>query len=351
MIRPDRVKAELFGGVGWRQGVISGYPVIDAANLASSSGLYYQDGCSFVTTENVYDNQQEVGASDANFNAYLTQLQESAILEVCQKIDNNESDFVQSVNLYPYEKSFSDTITHSGRFVGFEIERRKSVNMLGKIGWVEVAFDTAATFNLYLYNSNKPNAPIVTQEVTTVAGESVVVNLDDWYIADDNTFKGGTFYVGYFEDDLGAAKAYAKNWEASQYQRGTKCHNVYQVSLEHSGTAIDVTSNISPSDTFGLNIGIDIYTDYTELFIRNRAMLYQAIQYQVAEKVFHLISTSSRFNANERANESDKQEMAFEVYGNKELGIEGVNGKLTRTINNLKRTLFRKSRISVSTLK
>jgi hypothetical protein len=351
MIIPARVKSAMLGGVGWRQAPLSGYPVIDANNLVSRSGLYFQDAVSFVTIQNIADNYQDANVNDADFNTYLSELQKSSILEACQKVASEESDFIQSVNLYPYEKSFSKTLTPNNRFVGFEIERTKSVNLIGNISWIELSFDSDVTFNIYLYNSNKPNIPIKTQAVTTIANESVIVNLEDWHIADDDTFKGGNFYLGYFEADLGGAKAIAKDWELSQTQRSTRCHIIDVISLEHTGATIDITSNVSRSDTFGLNFGIDIYNDYTELFIRNKNMFYQVIQYQIAEKVFLMLKSSNRFNDIERSSSSSLDDMAFELYGNSELGIEGITGKLKRAVDNLKKSLFRRPKIRVSTLK
>lgn len=350
MIRPDRIKSEIFGGVGWRQTTLSGYPVIASPNTNASSGLYFQDGTSFVTIQNIYDCQQDSKISDPNFNTYLTQLQESCILEVCQKINNKESDFIQSTNLYPYEKSFSNTIEHSEKFVGFQIDRKKQINILGKINWIELTFDSVATFNIYLYNSNLPKTAIKTVSVTTVANESVIVSLNDWEIADNETFKGGTFYWGYFENDLNGAKAIKKDYELADLQVSTKCHYVTPISMDHSGLIIDITTVEEKSETYGLNFCIDTYNDYTELFIRNKNILFQAIQYQMAERVLNLVRTSIRSNVIERLNKDNINFIDFELYGNKEAGIVGITGKLNRVIDDIRKMFFYKSLISRRTL-
>lgn len=350
MIRPDRIKSEMFGGVGWRQTTLTDYPTINATNLVNRSGLIYQDAASFVTIQNIYDCQQDSSLSDAEFNTYLENLQNAVILETCQKIQSNESDFIQSVNLYPYEKLFKNTLEPNGRFVGFQIIPRKKVDILSKISWVELAFDSAVTFNIYLYNSNKPKSPIKTVEVTTVANESVIVNLDDWELADSETFKGGTFYWGYFENDLAGAKALKKDYELSDYQVSTTCNYVTPMYLEHSGTDIDVESVVETNDTYGLNFSVDSYNDYTELFIRNKSMFYQVIYYQMAEKVFNLINISVRSNRIERLNKEYSNQMGFELYGNSEAGIDGIDGKLKRAVEDLRKTLFRKRMIYRRTL-
>jgi hypothetical protein len=352
MIRPDRIKSEMFGGVGWRQTTLTGYPTLDADNLESRSGLIFQDATSFVTIQNIYDCQQDDSLNDAGFNTCLDNLQDAVILETCQKIQQNESDFIQSVNLFPYEKLFKNTLDPDSRFVGFQIKNTRQTDVLSKINWIELSFDSIATFNVYLYNSNKPSSPIKTVEVTTVANESVVVNFEDWELADAETFKGGYFYWGYFEDDLGGAKALKKDYDLSDYQVYTKCNYISPMTMSYSGTTIDPESITETNDTYGLNFCIDSYNDYTELFIRNKAMFYQAIYYQMAEKIYNLIRTSTRSNIVERLtnNETVLNRMAFELYGNAEAGIEGTDGKLKRTIQNLRKTLFYKPLISRGTL-
>jgi len=353
MIRPDRIKSEIFGGVGWRQPINDGAPVIDEDNLSATGNLYYQDGNSFVTIQNINDCQQYDTITDEQLNDYLTQLQESAILEVCQKISENETDFIQSVNLFPYEKSFKNTIEPSGKFVGFQIIPIKMVDMLSQINWIELAFDSVKTFNIHLYNSNLPGVPIKTQPVTTVANSSVIVSLTDWFIADGETFKGGTFYLGYFEDDLDGAKAIKRDYELSEVQVTTRCNYITPAILTHSGAIIDITTVSEKSQTYGLNFGMDIYNDYSELFIRNKSQLYQVIQYQMAEKVFGIIRSSVRSNITQRINKDNGvlDAYAFELYGNREAGIIGITGKLKRAVENLKKTFFYKPLIQRKTLR
>jgi len=351
MIRPDRIKSELLGGVGWRQTTLTGYPVIDAANLISRSGLVFQDACSFVTIQNIYDCQQDDTLSAVNFNTYITNLQNAVILEACQKIESNESDFIQSVNLYPYEKIFNETLEPQNRFVGFKIDSLNKVNILNKISWIELSFDSEATFNLYLYNSNIPSTPIKTQSVTTGANKSVIINVEDWNLVDSATYKGGIFYLGYFESDLAGAKPIKKNYELADLQVSTKCCHIEPVTMDYSSTTINIESLVERNDTYGINFNIESYNDYTELFIRNKSMLYQIIYYQMAEKVFNLIGISVRSNEIERLNKEYINQMGFELYGNRELGIEGIEGKLKRSVDNLKRTLFRKPLIHRSTLR
>lgn len=348
MFQADTIQSKLFGEVGWKSSTLSNIPALESDNASSISGLYFQDN-SFVNIENIYDCQHDPDISDANFNILLRQLQNDAILEVCNKVVQDESNFIESVNLYPYEKSFEDVIEPNTNFVGFRIEKNKRVCSLNKISWIELSFDSDVTFNIYLFNSNKKD-PIKTQEVTASANESVIVNFNNYFIADSSTYKGGKYYFGYFEEDLSGAKALKKDYELANLYVNTKCMYVMPTTVQHTNNVLDISTYTNESDTFGLNIGIDSYIDYTELIIRNKNLFWQAIRYQMGEIVLHLIETSTRTNDSERLSKENINQIAFILYGRSEAGIEGIIGKLKRTIMDLKNTLFPKPLITRGTL-
>lgn len=348
MIRSDEIKSALLGGVGFRQSPIAGYAIVDDDNQISDSGLYYQDASNAVTIQNIKECQQNKDISDDDFNSYLTQLQESALITVCNEVVEKQSDFIQSNNIYPFEKTFTETQTKTGKFYGFRIRTENQVNLISRIPWIELSFSASETFNIYLFNSNR-SAPIQTKEVTTSAGQSVIVDLG-WYISDDTTYKGGDFYIGYFEDDIGLAEAYLKNYELSNNQKVTNCYELTPVTLDHTGTNIDISSRTDISDLPGMNIGFEIYNDYTELIIRNKNMFWRAIQLQMAEKVANLILTSVRSNRIERLTKQFIDSLRIELYGNRDFGILGIEGKLRRAISDLKKTFFYEPIISRRTL-
>ena len=345
MIRTDKIQTGLFGGVGFRQPTLTGYNIVDETNQGSTSGLYFGDSSELVTIKNIKDCQEDSDISDVNFNTLLTNMQKSVILDVCNKVIAGQSDFIYTSNLYPYEKSFKNTINPSSKFVGFEITPRQDC-YVSSIPFVELCFDSIKTFNLYLYNSNKPKTPVQTKPVTTVAGESTIVILD-WILADDTSYKGGTFYLGYFEDDLDGAKAYKRDHEESIFQVSTHYYSVEPCTLDYSGTTIDVTTRVYKSDTFGLNIGMNVYTDYTELILSNRNLFYQAIQLQMHEKILSLIKHSTRSNFTERT----LKDIDLELFGNSKFSIDGTIDKLNRAISQIQKALFYVPKITRATLK
>lgn len=347
MIRSDKIQLALFGGVGFRQSPITGYDIVNAANQVSDSGLFFQDGSPPVTIKNIKDTQQDITGDDAAFNLFIKQLQESVIIETCSKVVSGQSDFKQSTNLYPFEKSFSNTITPSGRFVGLEVIPTLNIGCILRIPWIELSFDTDKTFDIHLFNSNLKD-PIQTKSVTVVAGESTIVDLG-WFVSDDTTHKGGNFYIGYFEDDLSGAKAFEKDFDNSNLQIRTRSYYINPVTINHDTEVLDVTTVIETSSVFGLNIGVDIYNDYTELIIRNKNLFWNSIQLQMADKCLNLFKTSSRSNRTERLADQFK-DLYIDLYGDKNLGIIGIEGKLKSSIDDLRKMLFRKPLISRGTL-
>lgn len=349
MIRSDRVKDKLFGGVGFRQPSQNDYSIVDEVNAASTSGLYFNDASNLVSIKNIKECQDDESITDDNFNTYLANLHKASIDDVCREVIAGQNDYLQSVNIYPYEKRFTTKLTTNNRFVGFEISHCNRVNIVSKISFIELVFDEDITLNVHLYNSNLKE-PIKTIECECIGGQSNIFDLTDWFIQANETYKGGKFYVGYFESDLGTVKPYAKDWENSILKSCTNYYSVEPVWFNELGTGYDIDTRTYDSDTFGMNIGLDSYKDYTELIIRNRELFYPAIQYQLVVKVLNLIRTSNRSNGVQRIAAELVKEAEFELYGNKELGINGKVGMLTERINTIKKSLFPKNLIVSSTL-
>ncbi|MFZ7121779.1 MAG: hypothetical protein ACOWWH_12635 [Eubacteriaceae bacterium] len=351
MINWERIKT-LYQEVGFKQSPASSEFIVDDDNLTSKSTLRFEDVSGIITITNIAASQSEVNINESDFNEYLRDLRKSTVNEVVRNITEDEQDFIQSINLYPYEKTFDIEIDVRGKFVGFIFEPYSSLNYIGVIDWGELSFNEDVTFNIHLFNSNNPNTPIKSIEVSALANQAVIFNMDDFYLSDSDTHKGGTYYIGYFEDDLGTAKAYRKDYDHSNIQMQTKCFYCRPVSLDHTNNVIDITSITNESFSYGLNFGVNIYKDYTELLIRNRRLLSKCIQYKLAEKVIDLILTSSRTNRDNSLmlDENVIKSAQFVLYGRTDLGIEGIQGQLTKLISNIKKSLFYKPLITRGSL-
>ena len=343
MIISDKIKTAFSGLVGFAQSDV--LSIVSDANLVTSSGLTFQDASALATIENIHECQNNPNITDAQFNTMLTNMYNDCVLSVCNKVCFGKPQLKHSYNLYPYEKSFNDTITPASRFVCHRIEAFNGIDLMNQISWIELSFDTEKTFNIYLYNSNLKTA-IQTKSVTTSAGESKIYNLN-WNLSDDATYKGGVFYLGYFEDDLDGAKAYKKDWEKANLRRCNKSFDVHPCEVEYSGTVLNVESVDYSEETWGMNLGINVFYDYTQLLILNKERFATAIQLQMHEKVLNLIKFSTRSNRTERI----LKDVDLELFGNPEYKIEGVTTKLNKEIETIKRFLFYRNPVTISTLK
>ena len=203
------------------------------------------------------------------------------------------------------------------------------------------------TFNIYLFNSNKKEA-IQTQSVTTSSGESVIQDLG-WYISDDVAYKGGNFYIGYFEEDIGGAQPYRRNYDQASFKYELPCLYIEPVKVDQVGSILDVSSYQNQPDSGGLGLVINVYEDFTELVIRNRNKFAYAIQQNMAVKVLNLVRSSTRINQTQRRT----QEITIELHGfrDENVYVEGLISKARRAVKDLKKDFFYQPIISRKTLK
>lgn len=75
----------LMNRVGWKQPTGSTYN-LDSDNTETESGRYYQDEHAFVTLDNIFSTMEKVNADESEFNAYLKELRERAIILVISDV-------------------------------------------------------------------------------------------------------------------------------------------------------------------------------------------------------------------------------------------------------------------------
>jgi hypothetical protein len=97
MATHTEIKDILLTRIGWRQEIGSTIAV-DATNLTTDSGRYFQDEHSAVTIENIKACQTVVAISEANLNAYLTQLREQAVYQVLSDVFNKKDLISDEIN-------------------------------------------------------------------------------------------------------------------------------------------------------------------------------------------------------------------------------------------------------------
>ncbi|MCP4988944.1 MAG: hypothetical protein GY928_23670 [Colwellia sp.] len=352
MIRPAIIKSLLFGRVGWRQPIIPNSITLSASNLQSDGDSVFQDASPFVSVANIKATCNNPSITEDQLNTYLEDLQKAVIVESVNKVLKGQSSYIESLNLYPRAKSFKNTIDNvNDTFVGFKFEKYTSDTLTSKIDSIELSFSEDKTFNIYLYNTNKLQ-PILTKSVTVKAKESTLIKLSDWFLGDGESYIGGDFYMGYFQSDLGTCKAYKKDWELSNVQVNSKAETITPISLTGDATAktIDHTDYNATSETHGLNLILNTYTDYTNLVSRNRELFDDLISYAMAARVIDIARATTDTNATEFKLSQNMEALDFELYGDVKQDVKGINAKYSEAIQEVKDVLFYVPQISIGSL-
>lgn len=284
------VNTALASRVGFRQPLGSGVPVLNAGNLLTESGRYYQDFHSLVTVANIKATMEQAGASDGNLNTYLTDLKKAAIQRSLNGVFTGPQIIDQGKVFRRYGLNDS-LITNAGNFVGYEIDVAECQDAGVQIDALLLYFDSAVTFNVYLFKDGKVTAEW-TQSVTTVANQITETVLTDKVLG------RGKYYLGYFQNDIGSAKAFMEQvgcWNETNY------YGAKPVQCASTGaTTFDREQRSYPSEPAGFNLEVSSFRDHT-LQIKRKAAMFDELQgltmsYMVIEQIIY----SSRSNKDER---------------------------------------------------
>jgi hypothetical protein len=297
VIRISEIQA-LLGLVGFRQSTITAYAILDAGNLASSSGLYVNDISALITTKNIKSCHEDKDISNANFNTFLDDRQKSSLVNLCNAVFS-ESDLIENRVLYNYENDFITELTNDTSFVGYEIDPAKSKDLALVINKVMLEFSTIDSVKVLLFHSSK-NASQQDETITTVA-DSAKHTAVGWDLPLFNSVVGGKWYVGYLRSGL-TATAYDRNYDSANVQ---SIYNMFgiepiQVADWDAETLFDVNDIEYTDKSYGMNFDITSYKDFTSLIVENKNRFAKALQLQIAADLLTLIATTTRSNTDER---------------------------------------------------
>ena len=284
------VVAALKDRIGFRQPLGTGVPTLSSAVTTTRSGRYFQDFHALVTVENIKATMPQVSASDADLITYLGQIRSAAILRSLNGVFTAPQ--VVDQPMWAFTRDGEQTLENStGKFCGYEIYVADSPDAAVQIEAVRLMLDSAATFNLYVFEDGK-TAPIWTEEVTTEAGSVTEITVSGLVL------NRGTYWIGYFQNDLGGAKAYREEvaglTEGILYAAGPMVADATgPTSFER-----DEISYVSP--TYGINVELSSFRDYTHAVKKKAAMFDELIGLNLAYSVLEQVIYAVRSNVNER---------------------------------------------------
>lgn len=350
MLNTARIESDIFGLVGYRQPIETEFAILDVTNTETRSGKYFNGYSNLVRIENLKNSVTEF--SDANFNTWLTQRTQEALINSCQDAIKGQRDLLEHRTLYHYENDFNTKITNiANRFVGYEIELRKKEGIALQFNTLMSQFDgVVAGLTIYLYHSSQKTA-IKTFALTTQTDSVKTDSLSEFIIYYQNeVYIGGKFYIGYYQDDLGTVQAYDRRFERADIQNTFNNVLINEISVDDTTgiTLFDVNNVNDNEQSWGLNFDISLYKDYTQYLIDNQVVIQDLIGLQTVAQLLNTMEFNNRNNDIQKTNQDTRILIELKgLDGAKELGIETRLEKEKERVQDL---LFPDPRITRRTL-
>ncbi len=282
--------------IGFKQPTESGYPLLTVASTTTNSGRYYNTGAfhAALTVQNIYDCQPDAAISDTDFNTLLADMKRDVILSMLNMVFASQQLIDSGLLYHECGQSALVPVANNGKFAGlaFELQGTDVAAMLNN---VQLLFDGAVSFNLYLYNDLK--GKIATIPVTTEANVLTVQPLGNVLNYISGTVKGGKWFLGYSQNDLGSVRAL-------RYSNGTKlfpCMRAQSFESELAGTD-DFNRRVygTTRDMYGLNVEASVYCDLTNKIVQNVHLFDELQGLMMAARTIELVLSSSRISGSER---------------------------------------------------
>src|ERR1700749_317819 len=309
-----------------------------AVSPGTTAGRYFEQFHPLCTLDNFLAAQPNTAftdITDSNFLTLLSDLEQGVIMQLLNGVFN-EPQLIESTLMFDRQLRNDIPYTPAGKFCGYRLYIAPG-EFAAQISRASFIFNGAATFNLYLFQDMQTE-PLFTQSITTVAGQEVLVDLDDWIIHyTQPSSQGGVFYLGYFQNDLPdnvlALDQFINRWNES---------------LAFGYTAFE-TPSISATDfmriqvpytyrTYGMNLEIQTYKDFTNRVVKNASLFDEEMGLMMAVVVLGYEAYSTRTNLTERITGP----MADRIYA--EINNAGYNTENNPFIAGLKKQVERETK-------
>ena len=314
-------------------------PALSAELKESESGEYYQEEHPALRLDYIKASLP----SNRSLEEYLKEVEDSAITAVLNDIqEKKELEEVSKelvgndviLNSYGW---INDTILNEGRFVGIMLRPRFDIGIKAIVNRMGLQFTQPQTgLKIYLYHSQRREHLAVYEFTSTKAGDFVWQDVNEFIMtADDKELSGGTYYLGYYQDDImGNAVQYRKlNWDTGfcrscdqgvrQKAYGSISKHIQMgafyvpsANLDAGRLMFDPEAVMTVSENnWGMNLNISVNCDLTNFICDNRNILKKALGLKVAEKIMKGMLFSTEINSIE---EQLRFAMIRELEGDKE---------------------------------
>lgn len=347
MLDVPRLISNIEQQIGWRQPIDTENAIVDAFNNTSNSGKFFQDYSKAVRIENLRTSWPLL--NDADFNTKLKQETEESIVRASYAAVNGAADLIETKPLFHFENDFLNKVPNvTDKFVGFELQLKKKEGVAIKLNKIMSQFDgIVSPLKLYVYHSTQKTA-IFTIDITTQVDSVKTQNNDTTLYYQNDLYVGGTFYIGYYQNDLGSTQAYNREFERADIQNRYECISMRSISVINSGIELfDINDIVNESETWGLNFDISIYKDWTQLIIDNITVIEDLLGYQTVSMFINSMLYNNRNNDFQKANQDRFLIELKGLSGAKELGIETI---LQKELERVQQIFFPRHLITITTV-
>jgi hypothetical protein len=283
-----------------------GTEVLWKSQGTSTSGRYFQDFHPICNEEIVTLLANNV----TDYPTFLTELTNSVVLE-CVNSVYNKSQLIDSSRLC-FNRSDVMLVTQPVNnqvppvFAGLKLQLAHGDYGI-KLSNLMLFFTEDVTFNMYLYNDmNFP--PLYTIRVTAKAYQQVIVPLQNDRVLNYLTpsmNKGGIWYFGYYQADLGTAKAIYYPVTFNLYHPVSVWSFSAPTYIDPLGQTNFRRNVVGANNlTYGLNLEIATMVDATNNIVSNPSLWDNMIGYKMACKIIQLCMFSYRTNGVQNAVQS-----------------------------------------------
>ena len=317
------VIAQLKKVIGWRDfWDLTEIPTLGSPLNDSESGQYFQDFSPALRLDYI----SSLLAPNRLLTDYLDEVETQSITQVLNRVETEKQiqnvgrDIARSDIVFNVARKTAN-ITNEGRFVGVAFELKQNMGLTAIINKIGLYLTAPVTdLDIYLFHSTQ-EAYIATYQFTSTTTNSFSwIEQEIQMAVDSGSITGGTWYVGYYQDDLAAQGSAAVQYTSMNWMNGycnTCGQSSYDVLYKSISTHLTMMGFYQPaavvgsfdpdlavktnSSNWGFNFNISIVCDLSRFWIDNRRNLVNLIGLQVAISVLEMMKFSDQINNIEEA--------------------------------------------------
>lgn len=298
------------------------------------------------------------------FSAWLEERTNSSIaklfnrLATDKKLSGSTKSIFSNLHIFEGDGRLSDTITNSSRLVGLSINPRRINNISVVLDQLGLQFSVAQTnLPIYLWHSSRKGY-VTTQNVTTTGTnkfnwQSLTSFVLDYVNYASDIDSGGTWYIGYFESDItgnavnkvydfyaGPCAGCNDNDNVTRYNLWSKYVSVMPFYVESGNldsTNLPALENINYIETtnFGLNLGLTVKPDVTELITSNLSLITYPLGMQFANDMLEWIAYNPATRINPSRINASQDVILYELDGAVNTKSDGIKLQLKKAVDAL----------------